>query len=399
MVFNMNESLIIFFVISSCILVIYHHLIYPLLLRFINRYKKDQVIPLSPRHYTENTADKNLPTITIVMPAYNEQHWISEKIRNLAILDYPMNRLNIIIACDGCTDNTAASAQYIASNPECQHLSIEVREFKVNRGKVAVLNDVLKDINDDLIALSDVSALISVDALLIAAMHFNDPEVGVLNGHYYLLNPSSIGEKTYWQYQNYIKKSEAQLGSTLGAHGAFYIFRRSLFTPLDPDTINDDFILPMKIVAKGYRAKYESRIKVLELEHIGDDMDHYRRRRIAAGNFQQVLRLKNLMLPKYGGIAFAFISGKGLRVLMPFLMIISLFGSIFLATYSALFILLASIQLFLYFLVTWQVLFKPKKSAKLMQALTYLVCGHMAGLIGALRYIIGLERGYWKRIN
>jgi len=395
----MNETHIILLTLLSGFLVIYHHLGYPLILRWIQSRQTDEKIQSRSRYYTSNHSDTELPTVTIVIPAYNEAQWIAEKIRNIAVLDYPTERLKIIIACDGCTDNTAHIAIQTSIEPECSHLPIRVHVFKKNRGKVAVINEVVESVDSDLVALSDVSALISVDALLIAATRFKDPGIGVLNGHYRLLNPGSTGEKAYWQYQSKIKASEAALGSTLGAHGAFYILRRSLFTPLATDTINDDFILPMKIVAAGYRAEYEDRIMAIELEKADDSMDHQRRRRIAAGNCQQLLRLKSLMLPSYGGVAFAFISGKGLRVLMPFLMIIALIGSMILASNHVLFAILFALQLTAYLLATWQIVFKPKRSHRVIQTLAYLINGHTAGFIGSLRYLLGLERGHWKRIN
>jgi len=393
----MNEIVMVFITILSGLLVIYHHLGYPLILHWIQKNRPAHVVKIRNRRYTAARNDVELPSVTLVIPAYNEQRWIADKIRNLAILDYPVEQLTVIIACDGCNDNTATIAARTANELECHHLKIEIVDFPRNRGKVAVINEVLQHVKSELVALSDVSALISVDALLIAATHFNDPQIGVLNGHYRLLSPGSAGEATYWQYQSRIKASEALLGSTLGAHGAFYIFRRSLFSPLAADTINDDFILPMKIVAAGYRAEYENRILALELEQADDNMDHQRRRRIAAGNCQQLLRLKNLMLPSYGGIAFAFISGKGLRVLMPFLMIISLIGSLILATDHPLFLFLAALQLIAYLLAGWQILFQPKQTNRLLQSLAYLVRGHIAGFIGSVRYLLGLERGHWKR--
>ncbi len=395
----MNELLIIIFTLTSTLLVIYHHLGYPLILRMAKRLKPKHPVIARTRHYTPNDDDNKLPTITIMIPAYNEQQWIADKIRNLAVLDYPAKRLKIIIACDGCIDDTEKVAIQVSSEAECQHLQIEILAFKKNRGKVAVINEVMQEITSDLVVLSDVSALVSVDALLIAAEHFKDPNIGVLNSHYHLLNPGSTGEAIYWRYQSNIKASEAALGSTLGAHGAFYLFRRSLFQPLAPDTINDDFILPMKIVAAGYRADYENSINALELEKVDNTQDHQRRYRIAAGNFQQLLRLKRLLLPSYGGIAFAFISGKALRVLMPFLMIFSLIGSLLLSMEYLLFALLAIIQLFAYLLASWQLLFRPKISNRVVEALAYLVGGHAAGLIGTLRYLFGLERGHWKRIK
>jgi cellulose synthase/poly-beta-1,6-N-acetylglucosamine synthase-like glycosyltransferase len=383
----------------SGLLVVYHHLGYPLILRWVQKRQTKKEVNNHNRHYTYTSIDKKLPTITIVIPAYNEQRWIADKIRNLAVLDYSPSRLKVIIACDGCTDKTSIIAQNTANEIECQHLNIIIRNFKINRGKVAVINDVMQDVHSELVVLSDVSALVSVDALLIAAEHFKDPSIGVLNGHYRLLDPGSTGEAAYWRYQSRIKASEAALGSTLGAHGAFYLFRRSLFQPLAPDTINDDFILPMEIVAAGYRAEYENSINALELEKSNDDQDHQRRRRIAAGNCQQLLRLKRLLLPNYGGVSFAFVSGKALRVLMPFLMIIAFIGSLMLSLDYLLFALLATTQLLAYLLASWHLLFRPKQASRLTETLAYLVGGHVAGLVGTLRYLFGLERGRWKRVE
>jgi cellulose synthase/poly-beta-1,6-N-acetylglucosamine synthase-like glycosyltransferase len=393
-----NVALLTLTLISG-FLVIYHHLGYPLVLTWIAKHRPCKATRASARHYTNSAADNALPRITMVIPAYNEQPWIAEKIRNLAVLDYPSSRLQVIIGCDGCSDNTYQIALATAAEAECQQLAIEIHNFTENRGKVALLNTLINDLDCDLVALSDTSALLSIDALLIAAERFKDPKIGVLNGHYQLLSPGSLGEKTYWDYQSQIKSSEATLGSTLGAHGAFYLFRRALFTPLAADTINDDFILPMKIVAAGYRAAYEHSITALELEKSNDTQDRQRRRRISAGNFQQLLRLKKLFLPRYGGIAFAFISGKGLRVMMPFLMIIALIGSLLLAFDYALFILLVGLQIGAYLLASWELLCKPVKSHKLSKLLAYLIGGHIAGLIGTLGYLLRLDKGHWKKAN
>ncbi|MEE8379180.1 MAG: glycosyltransferase family 2 protein [Gammaproteobacteria bacterium] len=395
----MTELLLITLTVSSIFLVVYHHLGYPLILRWVKKHNAQRSIHINNRQYFSSSKDVELPTISIVVPAYNEQRWITDKIRNLAILDYPSDRITFIIACDGCTDDTATIARRVTEEPECRHMNIEIHDFEKNRGKVAVINDVLENISTDLVALSDVSALISIDSLLITAEHFKNPDIGVLNGHYRLLNPGSTGEAAYWRYQSKIKSSEAALGSTLGSHGAFYVFRRALFEPLAPDTINDDFVLPMKIVAAGYRADYEDAINTIELEKADDTQDHQRRRRIAAGNCQQLLRLKQLLLPRYGGVAFAFLSGKGLRVLMPFLMIIALSGSLILSLNFTLFAILASAQVFAYLLAAWQLLFQPKRTHHIIQTLAYLVGGHTAGFIGTIRYLSGLERGRWKRIE
>ena len=395
----MYETLLILLTLTSIFLVIYHHLGYPLILRAVRRHHRAREDKIRSRRYSYGSNDHALPSISIVVPAFNEQQWIAEKIHNLAVLDYPPERLQVIIACDGCSDETPSIARQTAEGKECRHLSIEIREFKQNRGKVAVINEIVRDIESELIVLSDVSALVSVDALLIAAERFKDPGIGVLNSRYRLLNPGSAGEAAYWNYQSNLKASEAALGSTLGAHGAFYLFRRPLFQGLAPDTINDDFMLPMEIVAQGYRADHESRITALELEQADNNMDQRRRRRIAAGNLQQLLRLKRLLLPQHGGVAFSFASGKGLRVLMPFLLLTSLVGSLLLAGDHLLFAVIAAGQLFVYSLAAWQMIWQPTTTHRHIKTLAYLVSGHLAGLIGAIRYLLGLENGRWKRVQ
>ena len=240
------------------------------------------------------------------------------------------------------------------------------------------------------------SALISIDSLKVAAGYFTDEEVGVVCGTYRLINPGSIGEEAYWKYQCRLKEIEAALGAPLGAHGAFYLLRRTLFRPLAYDTINDDFVLPMSIVLAGHRAIYTTQIVAVELERSTRHQDRRRRRRIAAGNMQQAIRLRRLLHPRYGGIALAFGSGKALRAVMPFALLASLLGSLILASSSALFAAAAAGQLALYGLAWVRHVTPAAAWPRLVESIHYLVCGHVAGLIGATRYLFGLERRGWS---
>ncbi|KDM93396.1 hypothetical protein EA58_00570 [Photobacterium galatheae] len=393
-----------FLTLSAIVFIIYHHLGYPLLLRWLSKNAssvKPQVIKPQAvsREYQDSASDADLPSIAILVPAYNEAAWIAEKIRNLAALDYPGNKLSIVIACDGCQDETAALARQAADELACRHLNMTVMEFAENRGKVATINEVIPLLECDLVALSDVSAIISCDALLQAAACFADPTVGVLNSHYQIYQPGTDGEATYWRYQGRLKAQEAALGATLGAHGAFYLFRHALFEPLPTDTINDDFVLPMRIVAQGYRAAHEDQIIALELEASSAAMDFRRRQRIGAGNLQQVVRLKQLLSPRYRGVAFLFTSGKVLRVLSGYLMVFALAGSLLLAGESSVFLCLAILQSVLYLIAIITLIFPAVPTGKPGHTLAYLVSGHAASLIGSLKYALGLEKARWQRVT
>lgn len=372
-------------------LVVYHHVGYPLLITYLSR-----PTTLSAHQAEEAQA---LPHIVMLVPAYNEAEVIADKVRNTACLDYPSTHFTLIIACDGCTDETANIARVTAMEPENRGLNIEVIEFKRNRGKVAVLNDMISRIDQELIALSDTSALLSMDGLQIAAGHFNQAPVGVVAATYRLLTPGSAGESKYWQYQTRILEAEARLGSPIGVHGALYFFRRRLFNRLAADTINDDFVLPMSIVAQGHQAVYEPDIIALELEKASNSMDQRRRVRISAGNLQQLLRLPELLNPRLGGIAFAFFSGKALRALMPMLLLIQLLLCGWLAlSYDGLMVI-SAFQIIMLIAAYNLPRIPGIQLPTMATTLFYLINGYRCGLIGCLRYIAGLERGHWKPVS
>lgn len=388
---------VLFFLASG--LIMYHHFGYPLLLRW---YASRHPLPTSQaptRGYQVSQIDEHYPSITILVPAYNEQRWIAEKIRNLSALDYPRDKLRIVIACDGCQDNTAEIAQETIQEAICADTLFEVHVYPNNQGKVAIINQLMDMVHSDLTALSDVSALISVDALLIAAQHFAQPSIGVVNATYQGLPNASQEEKAYWHYQTQIKLHESSLGSTLGSHGALYLFRTSLFTPLPANTINDDFILPMRIIEQGYQARYDLNMLAIEMEPTAQAEDFRRRLRISAGNMQQAITLFRLFSPKHGKIAFAFLSGKGLRLLTPYLMLTCLVSSALLALHNPLFVVLLAAQLSVYLIATCSHWIPIEHQPNLLRGLHYLVFGHIANFIGGLRYLCGYEKNRWVKVN
>jgi cellulose synthase/poly-beta-1,6-N-acetylglucosamine synthase-like glycosyltransferase len=329
----------------------------------------------------------DLPTITMVIPAYNEEQWIAEKIRNVAMLDYPKNKLTVDIVCDGCTDNTAKIAQQTIQEATCAATFFRVHVFDTNVGKVPVINRTVQSVSSELTVLSDVSAIVSIDALMIAQQHFNNPNVGVVNGRYTLFDKGTEGEAHYWKYQSDIKYAESKIATTIGAHGAFYVFRSNLFTPLPDNTINDDFVIPMQIVSQGYDSVYDNNVIATELEPTNIQDDFSRRLRISAGNMQQVLLLANLFHPRFHRVAFAFFSGKGLRLLTPYLMVVALISSIQMV-HIPLFQLMLGAQLFLYAIGVCSFIIPQLKSSRVMQLVHYLLLGHIANLIGGLGYLL-----------
>ncbi|WP_394144004.1 glycosyltransferase family 2 protein [Vibrio atypicus] len=394
----MIDLLLILTFALSAILIVYHHVGYPVILSWYSKSHPLKAMRHKLRGFRTDLSDQSCASVTILVPAYNEEQWIADKIRNLASLDYPRKKLKVIIACDGCTDNTVLIAEQTIQEAFCCDVHFEIRALTPNRGKVAVVNEQMKTIDSDITALSDVSAIISLDALWLANKHFKKPDVGVVNGRYTLFDTRNTGESNYWLYQSNVKMHEATLGSTLGAHGAFYLFRTELFEPLASNTINDDFIIPMRIVRKGYLSEYDKEMTALELEPSSTNADFKRRLRISAGNMQQAIRLSDMFLPRYRGVAFAFLSGKGLRLLTPYLMIACLITSICLSQYLVFMAALVT-QLVIYCIAYLAYLFPYMFSHKICKLLLYVVAGHIANFIGGLRYLLGLETGRWSRVN
>ncbi|EKP0315602.1 glycosyltransferase family 2 protein [Aeromonas veronii] len=372
------------------VLVVYHHVGYPLLLKFGGRQARKVANPPRPldRGFKADATDEALPTITLLMPVYNEAATIAAKLQNLASLDYPADKLWVHVHFDGCSDNSYPIALSQLGDPALQQLQIRLFDHPRNRGKVAVLNEAMTRVHSDLVALTDVSALLPIDSLLLAVAHFADPKVGVVGEAYRFWQPGSQGEESYWHYQSQIKLCESALGGMLGAHGAFYMMRRECLTPLAADTINDDFILPMQAIAKGYRAVYDNRCAALELEVSNAALEATRRKRIGAGNTQQLLRLLPLLHPKFGWVAFNFASGKGLRVLMPLCLTLLWLCAIPLATQSLLFQLLLGLQLLGYLLVILIQLTPVHPWPNLFRKIHYLVLGHWYNGMGTLRYCL-----------
>ena len=371
-------------------LIVYHHVGYPFAIRIC--------LALWPPHHQKTTAMRglvaDLPSIAIIVPAHNEAAVIEAKIRNLAALDYPADRLKCVLALDGCTDATRALAE--AAIKTVRPGLITLVEYQPNIGKVAVLNDQIARTGSEIVALTDASALVGSDALIRASEHFRDPIVGVVTGAYSMLLSGSDGETAYWRYQSDVRARESALAGPMGAHGAFYLFRRATWTPLPQDTINDDFVLPMTIVLHGFRAVQDPAITASELERTKSGQDFWRRVRIGAGNLQQVVRLVRLGDPRRGWVSFAFLSGKGLRGILPFLLI----GLVLASLWGALqghpvFGFLFAFEMLIAGCSLWGSAF-PMRNNRLFNASMYVLEGYVAITLGALLWVLRQDTKVWR---
>lgn len=268
------------------------------------------------------------PAVSLVIPAYDEESVIEEKLEACLALDYPEDKLEIVVASDGSKDRTVERAGRFASDPR-----VRILAFEQNRGKLAMLNDVLRQVEGEIVVFSDAATMPEREAIRELAANFADPRVGAVSGIYKIRDKAgaTLGkqEDFYWKYETFLKEREAALGSILGAHGALYAVRRSLYPFPDATVINDDFVIPMRIVAQGYRAAYEPR--AFAWEEAQDSSGFGRRVRLMVGNFAQLAEMKGLLWPPSKWLTlFFFLSHKAARLAAPFAMLAAFAANLFL---------------------------------------------------------------------
>ncbi len=278
------------------------------------------------------------PSVSLLIPAYNEAGIIARKISNSLALDYPDDRLEIVVASDGSKDRTAEVAQELADGVRVRALA-----YPLNRGKMATLNDAVRELRGDIVVFSDASAMLRPDAVRELMANFADPVVAAVSGRYTVAKPDEVeigrSEDAYWRYETWLKVQESELASTLGGHGHLHAIRRELYPFPPPGTINDDYVIPLSVLAAGYRAVYEPAAIIYEEAH---EMTGFGRRvRITAGNMQQLRYIGGLLRPLRPLPLFFFLSHKVTRLLVPFAMLAALIANLFLLRqplYLALFI-------------------------------------------------------------
>jgi cellulose synthase/poly-beta-1,6-N-acetylglucosamine synthase-like glycosyltransferase len=338
--------------------------------------------------------DCALPALSLLISAYNEADVIEARITNALAMDYPADKLEIIIACDGCSD---ATADIVARYTD---RGVRLLNSPVRRGKTRVLNSAIAAASGEVVLLSDANTEIDPAAARQLARWFADPGVGSVCGRL-ILQDAATGRNVdglYWKYETFLKVCEGRLGALLGANGAIYAIRRELFVAPPPDTIVDDFVIPLLIrLRSGHRIVYEPGATAVE-ETAADIAGEFRRRaRIGAGGFQSITCLYPLLNPLRGWTAFTFLSHKLLRWLCPF----------FLLGAAATSMLLASHPLYRAALLTQAAFYATAVGASLLppgirllkplRLTTLFTSMNVALLIGFFRWATGSQNAAWSR--
>lgn len=338
-----------------------------------------------------------LPTVTLLVAAYNEEGVIARKILNSLALDYPRDLLEILVVTDGCTDETDA----VIRRYEGQGVRLLSRSQR--QGKVNALNAAIPLASGEIVVCSDANAFFDPQNLKLLVRHFGDARVALVAGEKRIREDGkavSAGEGLYWRYESFLKRLDSSVSSALGATGEIFALRKERFEPLPADAIIEDFMLSMRYVMQGYRVVYEPAAVSWEEASPSFTEEFKRKVRIIAGGWQSVIRLWPLMTPRYGLLAFQYVSHRVLRwLVVPFLLPLAFLSNLMLADHPFYAWTLA-VQVALYAAaaagwhlqnrgIRWKAFYIP----------FYFVFLNVAALLGAYRYLRGRQPVTWEKVQ
>lgn len=379
------------------IIVVYTYLGYGLLL---------YLLILIKRVFTKKTAKigRNFqPEVTFIVAAYNEERWITEKIRNSISQQYPKDKVRYVFITDGSDDGTP---EIVHNFQAPEGIRIDLYHQPERKGKIAAVNRVLPLITSPIIIFTDANTQLNPEAVANIVRHYEDPAIGAVAGEKRISlgqknEASGAGEGIYWKYESLLKKWDAELYSVVGAAGELFSVRTSLHDFIPPDTICEDFYTTLKVAMKGYKVAYEPEAFAVEGHSASVSEELKRKIRIAAGGLQALVRLSPLLNPfQYGVLSFQYVSHRVLRwTLAPLALPLILLLNIYLAVFQhSFYLFILFLQLFFYTMALIGYIFEKKKIKFKPFFIPYYFCMmNYAVYRGFFRFLSGKQTVLWEK--
>jgi cellulose synthase/poly-beta-1,6-N-acetylglucosamine synthase-like glycosyltransferase len=337
------------------------------------------------------------PSISVIIAAHNEEKIISEKLENTLGLDYPKDRLDIIVVSDGSTDRTEPMVT--------QYEEQGVRLLSLARcGKMQALNRGVASATGEILVFTDANAILEASALRQLAANFSDPEVGGVCGNQKYRQKQSgdcagQGENLYWTYDKFIKRLESQVGSTIGADGSIYAIRRNLFIPIDDPAQADDFAVSARVVTQGYRLVFEPAAVSYEEPPASSEREFWRKVRVTNHSLRSLLDLSEALNPwRTGFYALELLSHKVLRYLVPLFLLMAFLANVILARASDFyqFLLLGQMLFYGSALMGYKLRHQSWGRIKFFYVPLYFCLANTAALLGILSLLKGERITLWQ---
>ena len=290
-------------------LVFYTYLGYGMLLWLLVRLKR--IVRGKAERKALPTDEAELPEVTFMICAYNEQDVVDMKMENTLQLDYPHDKLHIMWVTDGSTDQT--------NERLARYADVEVVFSPERRGKTAALNHGISIVRSEITMMTDANTIVNREAVREIVRCFQDPRVACVAGEKRVMarhegQAAAEGEGLYWKYESALKRMDSELYSAMGAAGELNAIRTRFYKPMPETALLDDFVMSMRMVDQGYKIAYTSDAYAMEYGSADLTEESKRKRRIAAGGLQSVWWLRQMMNPfRRPVVAFQFVSHRVLR--------------------------------------------------------------------------------------
>jgi cellulose synthase/poly-beta-1,6-N-acetylglucosamine synthase-like glycosyltransferase len=339
------------------------------------------------------------PTVSVVISLYNEEAVIARRIENLLSLDYPADKIEFLIGSDGSTDATLENLKSFRDG------RIRVKISRERKGKMAMLNDLVASSTAEIIVFGDARQVFDRNAIRELTANFSDKRVGCVSGELVFdahETSTAKGINVYWEYEKFIRDQESRLHSMLGATGAIYAIRRSLFVEIPHHIILDDMFVPLQAIKKGYRAVIDRKAKAFDRAAEDPKQEHRRKTRTLAGNFQIFMTEPAVFNPVKSPIAWQMFSHKLLRVCVPLLLVFLMLVN-YLLIAQPLYAFFFWLQVVFYALAVlgWairNVTSGPIRSVAKVCAIPYVFCLlNYSALVGLVRFLSGRQDVTWKK--
>lgn len=372
---------------SSIFLILYSYILYPIFLACLSR-----IMSKPPLEFR----DQYMPRVSILFAALNEAAVIENKIENFIELDYPEDEKQIIFGSDNSDDNTVELAKKYQAR-----CNLKISDFKERRGKIGVLNDIVRSATGEILIFTDANTIFEKSALKELVGYFSNENVGCVCGKLMLKNPETNTtnlESLYWRYENWIKKQESGFHALIGATGGIYAIRASLFMEFPDDKlIMDDFWQALNIARQGYAVVYNEQALAYEFASISLRDEITRKIRIGNANYNVIPKILDLLSPAKGMIALNLWSHKILRWFVPFFMMIALITNIFLVAESGntFFIVLLGTQTLFYLFAILGFILKRRP----FTLFSYLCAINYSLIIGFWRSLMRHGQKSWTRVQ
>jgi poly-beta-1,6-N-acetyl-D-glucosamine synthase len=343
-------------------------------------------------------AGSNQPSVSLIIPAYNEAACIAAKLENSLALDYPRALLEILVISSGSDDETEAIAQGYAP------AGVRTIVQPLRAGKEAAMQEAARHARGEILVFTDANAMLNRDAMRQMVRWFADPEVGCVAGEKRVSagpgESSGAGEGAYWRYESMLKRLDSTVGSTMGAAGELCAVRAELMTAREHNNIIEDFVLSMRVVEAGYRIVHEPGAVATEEATARFEDVFERRARIAAGGFQSIWRLRSLLHPRRGVVWWQYVSHRVLRwALVPFLLPLLLIVNWSLISARPVYrpMLLAQVIFYGAAVTGWWLRRSPLGRLRIVAFPFFFSAANAAVLVGCLRLVTGRQTVLWKR--